>query len=242
VAVQVKTSVGSRVVAACAVAAVVTALFLGSSQGLSGAVVAGPTYTFGFAGDSGATTATGKVFDAVGTAGLSAFFHLGDMSYSQITPESAWCAFARSHTGTSVPFEIISGNHEDDGPDGLIGNYAACLPDSLGAKGTYAEQYYVDYPATNPLVRFIMISPKLTFPPSSEWSYSKTSSQYAWTASTIDAARAAGIPWVVVGMHTYCLSLVNFPCASNPDLMNMLLSKKVDVYLQAHDHGYSRTK
>jgi hypothetical protein len=243
VAVQVMTSLRRRVVVACA-AAITAALLSPVATGsvLPRALAAGPTYTFGFAGDSGATTAAGKLFDSVGNAGLTAFFHLGDMSYSQITPESAWCSFARSRTGMSVPFEIISGNHEDDGPDGAIGKYTSCLPDSLGAQGNYGQQYYVDYPATSPLVRFIMISPSLTFPPSSSWSYSKTSSHYAWTASTIDAARTTGIPWVVVGMHDYCLSLVNYPCASHPDLMNMLLRKKVDVYLQAHDHGYSRTK
>jgi hypothetical protein len=43
-------------------------------------------------------------------------------------------------------------------------------------------------------------------------------------------------------MHMYCLSLVNFPCATGTDIMNLLVSKKVDLYLQAHDHAYSRTK
>jgi hypothetical protein len=200
------------------------------------------TYRFGAVGDTGATTATGKVFDAAGTSGLNGFLHLGDMSYSTITPESAWCSFIRSHSGTSLPIELIAGNHEDDGPDGSIGNFGSCLPDSLSAKGTYGKEYYIDYPAVQPLVRFIMISPKMTFPPSSAWSYSAGSSHYNWTSQTIDSARAARIPWVVVGMHHYCVSLVNFPCASGTDIMNLLIAKKVDLYLQAHDHGYSRTK
>lgn len=200
------------------------------------------TYRFGAVGDTGATTATGKVFDVAGSRGLNGFLHLGDMSYSTITPESAWCSYIRSHSGPSLPIEVVAGNHEDDGPDGSIANFASCLPNSLAATGTYGKEYYIDYPATQPLVRFIMISPKLTFPPSSAWSYSVGSSHYNWTAQTIDSARAAGIPWVAVGMHHYCLSLVNFPCASGTDIMNLLIAKKVDLYLQAHDHGYSRTK
>ena len=198
----------------------------------------------GFAGDVGATTATTAVLNAVVSSGTGAFFAVGDLSYSQVTPESAWCNFVKSRVGTSYPYELVAGNHEDDGPDGLISKFAACLPDRLGGvQGDYPRQYYLDYPAVSPLVRFIMISPRLTFPPStSSWSYSAGSSRYIWTTSAIDGARAAGIPWVIVGMHKYCLSLVNYPCATGTDIMNLLFAKKVDLYVQAHDHGYARTK
>jgi hypothetical protein len=184
------------------------------------------------------------VLSAVRASGAGAFFPIGDLSYSELTPESAWCDFVKSKLGTSYPAELVAGNHEDDGPDGLISNFSSCLPDRLGGvQGDYPRQYYVDYPSGSPLVRFIMISPKLTFPPStSAWSYSAGTTRYNWTASAIDGARVAGIPWVVVGMHMYCLSLVNFPCATGTDIMNLLFAKKVDLYLQAHDHAYSRTK
>jgi hypothetical protein len=138
-AVRLMRVVRRRVAGACAVVAAVAVTVLlpaATRSALPTALAAEPTYTFGVVGDSGATTATATVFDTVRAAGLTAFFHLGDLSYSQITPESAWCSFARSHTGASVPFEQISGNHEDDGPDGLIDNYLSCLPDSLGAQGT----------------------------------------------------------------------------------------------------------
>jgi hypothetical protein len=40
-------------------------------------------------------------------------------------------------------------------------NHAACLPDRLNSTGTYAAQYYFDYPPQAPLIRVIMIAPDL---------------------------------------------------------------------------------
>jgi hypothetical protein len=228
-----------RVVAAAALL-LVTAALVANRPSQSKAATA---FSFGVVGDFGANAQTTSVLDAAHTSGADAFFALGDLSYNQMTPESAWCNFVKSSVGTSYPFELLAGNHEDDGPDGLISNYAACLPDRLGVQGDYPREYYVDYPAGNPLVRFVMISPQLTFPPGTNpWSYGNGTAHYNWTASTIDGARSAGIPWVVVGMHKYCLSLVNYPCGTGTDIMNLLVSRKVDLYLQAHDHAYSRTK
>jgi hypothetical protein len=204
---------------------------------------AATTFSFGVAGDFGANAVTTSVLNAVHASGVNAFFAIGDLSYSQVPSESAWCDFVKSSVGSSYPFELVAGNHEDNGPDGLVSNYAACLPDRLGMRGDYPREYYVDYPAVNPLVRLVMISPKLTFPPStSAWSYNQGTPHYNWTAATIDRARSAGIPWVVVGMHMYCPSLVNFPCATGTAIMNLLVNRKVDLYLQAHDHAYARTK
>ncbi|MEW1812487.1 hypothetical protein AB0284_17490 [Pseudarthrobacter phenanthrenivorans] len=202
---------------------------------------AATSVSLGFAGDTGGNTVTGKVIDAARNAGTGAFFNLGDLSYSQITPESAWCSFVSSHAG-SMPYEFITGNHEDDGPDGLWSKFASCLPDKLGSVGNYAQQFYTDYPASSPLVRLIMVSPKLTYSGSGlDWSYKSGTQGYKFVTSAIDSARAAGIPFVIVGMHMYCLSMVNYPCAASPDLMNMIVSKKVDLYLQAHDHAYARS-
>jgi len=207
---------------------------------------AATTFSFAVAGDLGANTShTAPVLNAVAASGSQLFFPMGDLSYSQVTPESAWCDFVHTRLGASYPVELVAGNHEDnDGPDGFIGNFAACLPDQTGGvQGTYPQEYYIDYPASNPLVRFVMISPGLDLNANgTNWSYKQGTSHYTWTANAIDSARAAGIPWVVVGMHEYCLSLVNHSCFVSDDLMNLLVSKKVDLYLQAHDHAYSRSK
>jgi hypothetical protein len=206
---------------------------------------AATTFSFAVAGDLGANSNTSGVLNAVAASGSQMFFPLGDLSYSQVTPESAWCDFVHSRLGANYPVELVTGNHEDnDGPDGYIGNFAACLPDQIGnAQGIYPEEYYLDYPPSNPLVRFIMISPGLDLNANgTNWSYAQGTTHYNWTANAIDSARAAGIPWVVVGMHEYCLSLVNHSCSVSNALMNLLISKRVDLYLQAHDHAYSRTK
>jgi hypothetical protein len=203
------------------------------------------TFSFALAGDLGANSNTSAVLNAVAASGSQLFFPMGDLSYSQVKPESAWCDFVHQRLGANYPAELVAGNHEDnDGPDGFIGNFAACLPDQIGSvQGTYPTEYYFDYPPGAPLVRFITISPGLDLnADGTNWSYKQGKPHYTWTANAIDGARAAGIPWVVVGMHEYCLSLVNHSCFVSDDLMNLLISKKVDLYLQAHDHAYSRSK
>jgi hypothetical protein len=168
---------------------------------------------------------------------------MGDFSYNEVTPESAWCNFVKSRVGSNFPFELIAGNHEDDGPHGLVSKFDDCLPDRIGGiSGTYAKQYYFDYPKTNPSTRFIFVSPNLTFPGEGTWSYNAGSSRYNWVRNTIDQARSSGIKWVVVGMHKYCIAFASGSCEVGRDLMNLLISKKVDLYFQAHDHVYYRSK
>ena len=183
------------------------------------------------------------MFNAAHSAGLNFFLPIGDFSYSDVTPESSWCNFVKQRMGSSFPVELISGNHEDDGPDGQIAKFAACLPNLLGGlSGAYSKEYYFDYPASTPLARFINISPNLTFPGQGTYSYSAGSSHYNWTANAIDQARARGIKWVVVSMHEYCITLVSASCSIGPDIMNLLISKRVDLVLQAHDHAFNRSK
>jgi hypothetical protein len=140
----------------------------------------------------------------------------------------------------------VAGNHEDDfGPDGHILNHAACLPDRLSSTsspyGRYATEYYSDYPAGDPLLRVIMISPGLTVE-SVNYRYTQGSQHLQWLASVIDQARAAGIPWVVVGMHKVCLSAGAKSCEVGVDLTNLLIEKRVDLVLQGHAHNYQRSK
>ena len=233
-----------RVVILLTVAALACLAAAAAIIGPGGRARADSTFSFAAAGDLGANGNTSGVLSAVAASGSQLFFPLGDLSYSQVTPESAWCNFVQQRLGANYPAELVAGNHEDnDGPDGFIGNFAACLPDQIGVQGTYSEEYYADYPPGAPLVRFIMISPGLDLNANgTNWSYKQGTTHYNWTANAIDGARAAGIPWVVVGMHEYCLSLVNHSCFVSDDLMNLLISKKVDLYLQAHDHAYSRSK
>ena len=107
---------------------------------------------------------------------------------------SAWCDFVTARVGATYPFELITGNHESNGLDGNIDAFAACLPNQLpGLVGTYGKQWYVDVPATNPVARFVMISPGLKFP-NGAWSYDEGTPRYAWAASAIDGASKPEFP------------------------------------------------
>lgn len=202
----------------------------------------GTTFSFSAAGDIGATSATNASLSLLKGMELSFFLALGDMSYEDITPESGWCSYIKSYLGSTFPFQIVAGNHEDDDRvDGWIGNFDDCLPDRMNSTGVYAAQYYFDYPSSSPLARVIMISPGLEVFGVS-YNYNKGGSHYNWLVSAIDDARARGIPWVIVGMHKACITMGNKPCEIGQDLVDLLTSKKVDLVLQAHDHDYQRSK
>src|SRR5207253_6983196 len=124
------------------------------------------------------------------------FDAVGDLSYSQVTPEQAWCDYVHARVGQNYPFELVAGNHEANAPDdGQIANFAACLPhrsDQLGPlSGSYAKEYFFDYPPSQPLARVIGISPNLAFPGGARYTYTVGSAHYTWLANAIDAARAA---------------------------------------------------
>ena len=198
---------------------------------------------FSAAGDYAASANTTAVLNTVNALDDDLHLALGDLSYGTAGNEQAWCDFVTSKVGPGYPFQLLSGNHESNGQNGNINDFAACLPNQLpGAIGTYGRQYYVDVPAAAPLIRFVMISPGLTFAPNQVYDYSAGSSRYQWTAQAIDNARAAAIPWVVVGMHYPCISAGSYGCDGGSDLFNLLLSKKVDLVLSGHEHTYQRTK
>lgn len=197
--------------------------------------------TFTAAGDFNSTTQTAAVLTQIGSLEPDLHLALGDLAYTS-SDEQAWCDYVTSRVGPGFPFELVSGNHESDGDNGSINNFAACLPNQLpGVVGTYGRQYYVDVPQQAPLVRFIQISPALTFP-DGVWSYAAGTPRYQWTAAAIDGARAAGIPWVVVGMHKPCISVGQYACEVGSDLVNLLVGKRVDLVLSGHEHQYARSK
>ena len=108
--------------------------------------------------------------------------------------------------------------------------------------GTYAKEYYFDYPVQHPVARFIMISPGLNFTYGGPYSYVKGGADYNWVANAIDSARAAGIKWIIVANHKVCLSAGGSTCDGGTDILNLLVSKKVDIILMGHDHIYQRSK
>ena len=232
----------------------VTAIDPSGNRSLPGTVTATtPTapssFTFAAAGDHGANSKAAASLAALDASPAAFYLALGDMDYDQTLTDTAWCDYVHAGLptkGMGFPFEVVSGNHEDDfGANGSILNHAACLPDRLGASmgpgSVYGAEYAFDYPAGAPLARFIMLSPELTVAGTS-YHYVPGNPHYDWLASTIDAAHAAGIPWVIVGMHFPCLSAGQYTCATGPQLMNLLVAKHVDLILHGHEHSYQRSK
>lgn len=214
------------------------------SQG-SASMQQGGTVTFTAVGDFGASTNTTAVLDTIATSGASFHLALGDLSYGVLRPESSWCNYVKSHVGSTFPFELIAGNHDSGqiASEGNINNFVPCLPDRIGTiSGTYGKEYFFDYPASAPLARFIMISPNISFNPGGAYSYANGSTHYNWVKNKIDNARAAGIPWVIVGMHKVCIGVAGHNCEIESALFNLLIQKKVDLILQAHNHNYQRSK
>jgi hypothetical protein len=164
------------------------------------------------------------------------------MSYNDRTPESAWCDYVKSFVGGAFPFELIAGNHEDEssGDDGFIDNFTSCLPDRLGAIGSYGHQYYFDYPAGAPLARIIPIDPQLKRDGSRQAYCDGESANCNWLKSAIRDAKSQGL-WTIVGMHKVCITGGNKPCEIGQALMNVFIEEGVDLVLQAHDHDYQRS-
>ena len=107
--------------------------------------------------------------------------------------------------------------------------------------GTYGRQWYADRPAEHPLVRVVMISPALDFGDGT-WSYDEGTARHSWLRAAVTGARAAGIAWVVVGMHKPCLSLGRYVCDPGPDVVDLLLETGVDLVVTGHEHLYQRTR
>jgi 3',5'-cyclic AMP phosphodiesterase CpdA len=204
----------------------------------------GGPLTVAAAGDFGIEAPGRATLEAMARAKPDLDLALGDLSYAGPGSEERFCRLVRSKVGPTVPFEIVSGNHEEDtGGDGRIDNFARCLPDSLHALGDYGKQYYFDL---GRLVRFIMISPDLTIDGDYHY-YGKDddgsdNARLAWLSRTINGARAAGIKWVVVGMHKPCITVGVYYCDVYQDLFSRLIEEKVDLVMSGHDHTYQRSK
>ncbi|MEV7648914.1 metallophosphoesterase [Arthrobacter sp. NPDC089319] len=202
----------------------------------------GTAVEFAAAGDFGDGQAAAEVLDAMAGSKAQFGLALGDLSYGSPGKESAWCSFVADHLGPDIPLQLLSGNHESDGRNGSIDAFAACLPPRLpGAHGVYGRQWFVDLPQRDPVLRLIMISPGLDFADSGRWDYVPGNEHYDWTATAIDSARDAGIPWVVVASHLPCQTMGRYDCEPGPAVTNLLLDRKVDLVLHGHEHLYQRT-
>jgi hypothetical protein len=125
----------------------------------------------------------------------------------------------------------------------------------------YGKEYYFDYPAVSPIARFIFAAPKIynitgvctqpsncssgTGQPCTDqygcWQYNANDAHFNWAANAIDDARTNGIGWVIVATHKLCISSGDATCSMGIAFFNMLVQKKVDLIIQAHDNAYERS-
>jgi PKD domain len=126
----------------------------------------------------------------------------------------------------------------------------------------YGKEYYFDYPTGNPIARFILAAPKIynitgvctsspacssqTLQPCTDtygcWQYNANDIHFNWVAGAIDDAHVKGIRWVIVATHKLCISASDATCSMGIAFFNMLVQKKVDLIIQAHDNAYERSK
>lgn len=196
------------------------------------------SFSFGAAGDFWTQAEFQATVDAVARENPDFLLALGDFSY---TPdyEQQWCNTWKAQYNNIL---LIVGNHDTgENPGGHINNYTQYCPFTLTQMtGVYGHQYYFDYPAQNPLARFILIRPGIYG--DDIISYNAGKPGYNFTKSAIDGARNQGIPWVVVGFHKNYISMLEKNNEIGTDLMKLLLDKKVDLILQGHEHSYERSK
>ncbi len=218
------------------------ALFAVVALSAQSALAQQTTVHFTAAGDYKDTPETTTVLQGIATANQDFHLALGDLQYGRSGQEQTWCDLVTGIVGTTLPFELISGNHESDGTNGNIDNFAQCLPNKLpNIQGTYARQWYVDVPAEAPIMRIILASPGLRSTDGVKHTYAVGTPEYEWLSQTIDGAHAAGLKWVVTAVHYPCFSVGVYSCVMGRDTMDLLVSKKVDLVLMGHEHNYSRT-
>lgn len=202
-------------------------------------ISAAQTFSFGAAGDYANGSNFRTVVDTIARENVQFHVALGDFSYSA-GAESSWCTTWNTKLGGLF---LIAGNHDTgESSGGSIANYIqhCARPTAIPFTGTYGHQYYFDYPTANPIARFIQIRPGIGG--TGSISYSLNSAGYNFTQNAIDSARSQGIKWIVINMHKNYISAMEKGNEVGTDLMTMLFNKKVDIILQAHEHGYERSK
>lgn len=233
---------------------------IGSEQGARGSLGAGQpaparslpgrAFSFAAAGDHGANPSSTAALRRLDRSDVDFYLALGDLDYDETASDEAWCDYVHDRLpskGKLFPFEVLVGNHEQDGgPDGRIAELARCLPDQLnsthGPGSRYGAEYAFTFPRTNPLAKVIMLAPNLTVDGELH-TYGRGSPHRRWLVRQIENARDVGIRWVIVGMHYPCITTgLTHDCDSGSGILDLLVRRRVDLVLAGHNHIYERSK
>jgi len=243
------------------------------SARVEGALPQDYSFTFAAGGDHGDSTRFRLSLDSLNQSGASFYLALGDLAYSSV--EQAWCQQWLTGSGnpSGKSFKnilLLAGNHDSgEDPSGNINLYTQSCglgplapsdftsspsqtapqngcewPDAT--RRCYGKEYYFDWPISNPIARFIMISPQIDYNVDNgeRWVYDTQTgrARYDFASNAIDSARALGITWIIVGTHKVHLeSDASHSSGMGAEIFNLLVEKKVDLLLQGHVHNYERT-
>src|SRR5438094_928757 len=232
-------------------------------------------FSFSASGDIGSLTVSTSVnnLNSLQTVKPNVFLGLGGFSYDPSVTGGVWCGQFKSKFNN---IQILPGDRDTGGNSASFGEthsyerYVSNCSFTLGVPITcgpvegdcYGKEYYFDYPAANPIARFIFAAPKIynitgvcTLSPNCSsqtgqpctdqygcWQYNANDLHYNWTANAIDNARSKGIGWVIVATHKLCISSSDATCSMGIAFFNLLVQKKVDLIIQAHDNAYERSK
>lgn len=204
-----------------------------------------PSFRFGAAGDFGHDDRFRDVAALVAAVTPDFFIALGDLSYDR--REQAWCNTWTRDVGYRNIL-VIAGNHDSgESRGGNIHRYIEHCGNPFGIGPGYGTRYAFEYPPTQPLARFILVTPGVTgryLAPGSH-NYDRGTENYRFVSDAIDHARELRIPWIIVVMHENYVSVLEKENTVSTDpgrsFMTMLLEKRVDLILQGHEHGYERT-
>jgi hypothetical protein len=169
--------------------------------------------------------------------GGSFFLVLGDLGYS--SDEVGWCNYIR---GIGRPVIWVVGNHDtnEDGPGDFFQYQSACPPPTgFNFVGTWGSNYYFDYPAINPIARFIAIAAGVGGN-QVDGDFSTGSTAYNWLSTTIGQANTQGL-WTVLYGHKPCITVGSKSCEPGGDYLSLATSSGVDLILHGHDHNYQRS-
>ncbi len=185
------------------------------------------SFTFAAAGDFGDINGAAKDnFQNLKNhyPSLSFVALLGDLSYGSNSPDEFCGAIKNTHGFQPL---AVTGNHDNDNISGYAD--ACSLPQSWSYTGSYFQNYYLDWPQPNPIARFIATGAGTT-----SW-------DSGVVANAIDQAHSQGL-WVFVFQHMDCITTGSKSCEVGSDYMDLLLSHKVDIWMEGHDHNYQRSK
>jgi hypothetical protein len=76
------------------------------------------TFKFAAAGDHSSGSRTAASLGLLDQAGVAFYLALGDLDYDSTPTDEAWCDYVKQRLptlGPTFPFELVSGNHEEQG-------------------------------------------------------------------------------------------------------------------------------